>query len=110
MFTFWEHCVYWNDDDLEKSNDKKSNVQKYVTATFNETNLENCDDLQENNSNLASETKGMSWLTVIKDVIIILFALVTLFAGAYASLVDIIAFYGSIDIIQATNSTAIPTI
>jgi hypothetical protein len=110
LFTFWEQCDYWDGDDYEKSNDKKLNKQKYVTATFDDIDLKHCDNLQENNSKLAGETKGMSWLTVIKDCIIILFALFTLFAGAHASLVDIVAFYGSVDIIQAINSTAIPTI
>lgn len=39
--------------------------------------------------------KGMSRMAVAKDVAIILIALIALVSGTYASLVDIVAFYGA---------------
>lgn len=89
LFTFWEHSN-WDGADDEKSNDVTFDKQKYVTATFNDIDLENYDNLQQQSSKLAGGTKGMSWLTVIKDVTIVLFALFTLFAGAHASISDIV--------------------
>lgn len=106
LFTFWEHS---DGNVYEKSNDVQFYEQKYITATFNDIDLEHCDNLQHQSSKLAGGTKGISWLTVIKDVTIIVFALFTLFAGAHASLVDIVALYGS-TVQHAANSTTIHTI
>lgn len=50
---------------------------------------------RRNSGRSVRRRKGMSRMAIVKDVAIILIAVIALVSGTYASLVDIVAFYGA---------------
>lgn len=62
---------------------------------------------RQNSGQSLRRRKGMSRFAIVKDVLIVLIAVIALVSGTYASLVDIVAFYGagSETTVHAVNGT-----
>lgn len=101
LVAFWEH----NDEEEEdfKESDLDDDLEYEVDnyAAYDAADLEYGGNVhwkqqEKKNCDLSvGRTKGLSIWIIIKDVTIIIIAMMALVFGAYASLVDIIAFYGS---------------
>lgn len=101
LVAFWDH----NDEEEEdfKESDLYDDLEYEVDdyAAYDTADLEYGSNVhwkqqeKKNCDGSVGSTKGMSRWIVFKDVMIIFIAIMALVFGAYASLVDIFAFYGS---------------
>uniref|UniRef100_A0A2S2PDX9 Amino acid transporter transmembrane domain-containing protein n=1 Tax=Schizaphis graminum TaxID=13262 RepID=A0A2S2PDX9_SCHGA len=99
LATFWNHGNEDGEDmdDVSDSEDDLDFDGDYY-AVDDDTDLEAVQRQPQRRRSSGRSTrrrKGMSCWTVAKDVAIVLIALIALVSGTYASLVDIVAFYGS---------------
>lgn len=95
LVTFWEQNEM--DDEYCDHSDFEDNLDKDHNVMFNGVVLEVIGHLpqtlekrKDSDSSTSNRDKGMSWLTTVKDIVIVLMALSALVSGAYTSLMDII--------------------
>lgn len=99
LAAFWEHGDEDGEDTDGSETDDELDFEGDYYAMGDDTDLDGvqCQRQPRRRSSGRSahrRRKGMSRWTMIKDVAIVLIALIALVSGTYASLVDIIAFYG----------------
>lgn len=112
LVAFWDHNDEEEEDfrESELDDDLDYDVDDY--AAYDAADLEYGGNVrwkqQERKSCDKSDgrTKGMSRWIVLKDVTIVFIAVMALVFGAYASLVDIFAFYGSDNGIHVINNSS----
>lgn len=100
LFAFWEH----NDEtgeDYDEASDSEDDLDfdgDYY-AVDDDTDLDGVQRQQQRRRRSSGRStrkrRGMSRWTAVKDLAIVMVALIALVSGTYASLVDIVAFYGA---------------
>lgn len=119
LVAFWNHGNEngeETDDETDSEDDLDFDGDYY--AVEDDTDLEAVQRQPQRRRSSGRSTrrrrKGMNRWTVAKDVAIVLIALIALVSGTYASLVDIVAFYGGESgghhAAGAVNGTATTTI
>lgn len=119
LVTFWE---YGDDENVENSNSNdNTNINHYANMY---TGFDNTDPEYDAASNVQNQyrttvqnidrstitKKSMSWFIIVKDAFIVLLALAALVSGTYASMMDIIASYGSDSETAPVNTTTATSI
>uniref|UniRef100_A0A2H8TVR9 Proton-coupled amino acid transporter 1 n=1 Tax=Melanaphis sacchari TaxID=742174 RepID=A0A2H8TVR9_9HEMI len=118
LVTFWNHGNEDGEDtDDETDSEGDLDFDGDYYAVDDDTDLEAVQRQPQRRRSSGRSTrrrrKGMSRWTVAKDVAIVMIALIALVSGTYASLVDIVAFYGSGGEgggHHAANGTAVTTV
>lgn len=112
LVAFWEHNEEDGDDfedsssedDFELDGDNYAEVDGLDLETGN--NVHQQQYKRRSSGKSVTKKKGLSRLTAAKDIAIAMIALIALVSGAYASVVDIIAFYGIGEKEVVANTTA----
>lgn len=116
LVAYWEHGEEDADDSDDSDSEDDVDFEGDYCGVDDDTDLDGGANGQQcgqgNGGRSAGRKKGMGRWAVAKDVAIILIALIALVSGTYASLVDIIAFYGAgnegaAHVANATLSTTI---
>lgn len=98
LFAFWERNDENGEDYDESDTEDDLDFDGDYYAVDDDTDLDGMQRQQQRRRSSGRSThkrKGMSRWTAAKDVAIIMIALIALVSGTYASLVDIVAFYGA---------------
>lgn len=99
LFAFWEHGDEDDEDNEDTDSEDDLDFDGDYYAVSEDADLDasaqNRAQRRRSSGRSTRRRKGMSRWTMAKDLAIVMIALIALVSGTYASLVDIVAFYGA---------------
>lgn len=99
LFAFWEHDDEDGEDNGDTDSEDDLDCDGDYYAVSDDADLDggaqHRSQRRRSSGRSTRRRKGMSRWTMAKDLAIVLIALIALVSGTYASLVDIVAFYGA---------------